>query len=49
MLRGVKEFMHKLAWDSDKPPTDGRRHACWDPLAQLGSHAHPQTNQGGPG
>lgn len=22
MLRRVKEFMHKLVWNSDKPPTD---------------------------
>lgn len=56
MLRRVKEFMHILAWSSDKPPADGRHHARWDPsawtglsVAQRGSHAHPQTNQGGPG
>lgn len=56
MPRRVKEFMHKLAGDSDKPLTDGRHHTCWVPstqtsfsLAQLGSRAQTQTHQGGPG
>lgn len=54
--RRVDEFTHKLAWDGDKPLTEGGHHTCWDPsarmgfsLARLGSRAQPQTHQRGPG
>lgn len=54
--RRVDEFTHKLAWDGDKPLTEGGHHTCWDrsartgfSLAQLGSRAQPQTHQKGPG
>lgn len=39
MLRSVKEFMHKLVWNSDKPPTDIKadRTLAVIPLPGLGS------------